>query len=184
MNKPCTLGGPRQCDAMNIRQLTPQDAADFQRLRLLGLREEPSAFASSYEEEKDRPLSAIETQLAPSPDHAIFGAFAGNALVGVVALGREGMHKLAHKGYIWGMFVAASVRQQGVGRLLMLETISMARTAPGLRQLNLGVNANNTAAIWLYESLGFKAFGREAGAMLIAGTLHDEVHMSLRLNAD
>jgi RimJ/RimL family protein N-acetyltransferase len=92
------------------------------------------------------------------------------------------MRKLAHKGYIWGMFVAASARQQGVGRLLMLEAISMARAVPGLRRLNLSVNANNSAAIRLYESLGFKAFGREEGAMLIDDALHDEVHMSLRLS--
>ncbi len=166
---------------MNIRKLKPQDAASFQRLRLLGLRDEPSAFASSHEEEQDRPLSAIEAQLAPSLDHAIFGAFANDELVGVVALGREGMHKLAHKGYIWGMFVASSSRQQGLGRLLMLEAIATARNVPGMRQLNLGVNANNSAAIRLYESLGFQAFGREAGAMLVDGTLHDELHMSLRL---
>jgi hypothetical protein len=31
---------------MNIRKLTPQDAALFQRLRLIGLRDEPSAFAN------------------------------------------------------------------------------------------------------------------------------------------
>ena len=167
---------------MNIRKLTPQDAACFQRLRLIGLREEPSAFASSYEEEKDRPLSALEAQLAPCADHAIFGAFDGDDLVGVVALGREGMRKLAHKGYLWGMFVAASARRQAAGRLLMSEVISMARGVPGLRQLNLGVNANNAAAIRLYESLGFQAFGHEADAMLIDGTLHDEVHMSLRLD--
>jgi ribosomal protein S18 acetylase RimI-like enzyme len=166
---------------MNIRNLTPQDAPHFQRLRLIGLRDEPSAFASSYEEEKDRPMLAIEAQLTPAADRAICGAFAHDELVGVVALGREGMRKLAHKGYIWGMFVVASSRHQGVGRMLMLEAISMARSVPDLRQINLGVNANNGAAIRLYESLGFKAFGREAGAMLIDGTLHDELHMSLRL---
>ncbi len=169
---------------MNIRQLNPRDAVAFQRLRLAGLRDQPSAFASSHEEEKDRPLAAIETQLTPASDKAILGAFANNELVGVVALGRESMRKLAHKGVIWGMFVAASSRQQGIARRLMREAIAMARTVPDLRQLNLGVNANNSAALRLYESLGFKAFGREAGAMLIDGVLHDEVHMSLQLCAD
>ena len=166
---------------MNFRQLTPQDAAPFQRLRLIGLRDEPSAFASSDDEEKDRALAVIEAQLAESADSAIFGAFANDELMGVVALGREGMRKLAHKGYIWGMFVAAPSRQQGVAKRLMLEAIATARTVPGLRQLNLGVNANNSAAIRLYESLGFKTFGHEPGAMLVDGVLHDEMHMSLRL---
>jgi ribosomal protein S18 acetylase RimI-like enzyme len=164
-----------------IRKLTPQDAPQFQRLRLIGLRSQPSAFASSYEEEKGRALAAIEAQLAESPDSAIFGAFTNNELIGVVALGREGMRKLAHKGYIWGMFVDAASRQQGVARRLMLQAIAMARNMPDLRQLNLGVNANNSAALRLYESLGFKVFGHEAGALLVDGAVHDEVHMSLPL---
>ena len=33
----------------------------------------------------------------------------------------------------------------------------------------------------LYESLGFRAFGREPGSMQINGEFHDEIHMYLRL---
>jgi RimJ/RimL family protein N-acetyltransferase len=49
---------------------------------------------------------------------------------------------------------------------------------PGVQQVNLGVNAANSAAIALYESLGFQAFGIERGFMQVDGELHDEVHMS------
>ena len=169
--------------AMNIRKLTPPDASHFQRVRLAGLRDAPTAFASSYEEEVDRSFAEIEAQLAASPDRAIFGAFKNDELVGVVALGRESMRKLAHKGNIWGMFVVPQFRQQGIGRLLMLEAIAIARTTPGLRQINLSVNAKNAAAICFYESLGFKTFGLEADAMLIAGELYDELHMSMQIEA-
>jgi RimJ/RimL family protein N-acetyltransferase len=41
----------------------------------------------------------------------------------------------------------------------------------------LGVNTENTAAIALYESLGFETFGVERGFMLVDGVLHDELHM-------
>src|SRR5688572_29853652 len=44
---PQTVG----CRGMQIRALTPKDAAAFAALRLRGLQECPEAFASSYEEE-------------------------------------------------------------------------------------------------------------------------------------
>jgi len=44
---------------MQLRTLTPEDASVFQELRLQGLREAPTAFASSYEEECDTPLAAV-----------------------------------------------------------------------------------------------------------------------------
>jgi RimJ/RimL family protein N-acetyltransferase len=166
---------------MHIRRLTPADALAFQALRLAGLKEEPSAFGSSYEEEKDFSASIIESRLAVQPDRGPFGAFEGEALIGLVALGRESMHKLAHKALIWGMYVKPEARRKGVARALLTEALGLARSVPALRQVNLCVNARNGGAIRLYESVGFKAYGHEPGAMLINGELHDEVHMCLRL---
>jgi ribosomal protein S18 acetylase RimI-like enzyme len=166
---------------MHIRRLTPADANAFQALRLAALKDTPSAFGSSYEEEKDFAVSTIEGRLAEKPDRGPFGAFEGEDLVGLVALGRENMNKLAHKALIWGMYVKPEARGKGIGRALLLEALSLARAVPEVRQVNLCVNASNANAIRLYESAGFKAFGREPGAMLVDGELHDELHMYLRL---
>ena len=166
----------------HIRRLTPADAATFQALRLGGLQREPTAFGSSFEEECDETLDTVAQRLAPSPDHAVFGAFdAAGTLLGVVGLGREGMRKLRHKGIIWGMVVTPAARRRGLGRALMQAAIAAAHDLPGLLQLNLCVNAHNTAALRLYESLGFVAFGREPGAMLVDGVLQEEVLMALAL---
>ena len=166
---------------MHIRRLTPTDADAFQALRLAALKDTPSAFGSSYDEEKDFPPSTIKSRLAEKPDRGPFGAFEGEALVGLVALGRESMRKLAHKALIWGMYVKPEARGKGIGRALLLEALSLARSVPEVKQVNLCVNASNEGAIRLYESAGFKAFGHEPGAMLINGELHDEIHMYLRL---
>lgn len=166
---------------MHIRRLTPADATAFQALRLAALKDTPSAFGSSYEEEKDFPASVIEGRLAEKSDRGPFGAFEGETLVGLVALGRESMQKLAHKAVIWGMYVKPEARGKGVARALLLEALSLARSVPEVKQVNLCVNASNAGAIRLYESVGFKAFGYEPGAMLISGELHDEIQMSLRL---
>lgn len=164
---------------MHLRRLTPDDAPAFQALRLAGLLESPAAFGSSYEEERDFPPAVIEGRLAPRPDRGPFGAFENGELVGLVALGRESHRKLEHKALIWGLYVAPKARGKGVGRALLLEALSLAKSVPGIRQANLSVNASNKAAIGLYKSMGFEPFGHEPDAMLVDGELHDELHMRL-----
>jgi ribosomal protein S18 acetylase RimI-like enzyme len=165
-----------------IRRLAPTDAAAFKTLRLFALQESPTAFASSVDEEKDIPLSTFEERLAFKPDQGRFGAFDGGELVGVVALGREGMQKLSHKAFIWGMYVHPGHRGRGLSKPLLGEAIALARSVPEIRQVNLIVNAGNAAAIALYQATGFVVFGREANAGLVAGVLHDDLHMCLNLN--
>jgi ribosomal protein S18 acetylase RimI-like enzyme len=89
-----------------------------------------------------------------------------------------------HRGNVFSVMVAPQARRRGVARALLLEALALARSAPGLRQLTLCVNAGNTGAIQLYRSLGFEAFGREPDALRVDGVLHDEIHMMLRLRAD
>lgn len=166
---------------MHIRRLTPEDAPPFRTLRLSALLGEPTAFGSSYEEEAAFSSEVFADRLAEHPDQGIFGAFDDAArLIGMVALRRERMHKLRHKGMIFGMYVAPEARGTGVGRELLLHALALARSVPELLQVNLSVNAANVPAIALYESLGFERFGREPGAMKIGDVLHDELHMFWR----
>ena len=162
---------------MHVRVLEIDDALVFQAIRLRGLQESPSAFASSYEEECSTPLEVVAERLAAKEGSAMFGAFEGEQLVGVVGLQQEQMRKLAHKAFIWGMYVEPGARMRGVGQQLVKEALSFAGKTLHVRQVNLGVNANNTAAIALYKSLGFEQFGFERGFLLVAGKLHDEMQM-------
>lgn len=166
---------------MHIRRLTPPDASVFQAFRLAALQEAPAAFGASFEEEVNFPASVIEGRLALKPDQGPFGAFEDNELVGLVALGRESKKKLAHKALVWGMYVKPSHRGKGIAKALLDEVLSLARSVPSVAQVNLSVNANNTGAILLYESAGFKVFGQEPNAMHINGEFIDELHMYLRL---
>ena len=166
---------------MLIRLLEPKDASSFQSLRLRALRESAASFASSYEEEVDRSIDAIEDQLATRDDRGIFGAFDGEQLVAVAGLGRESLRKLSHKAFLWGVYVAPEARGTGVGRMLITAALDFARSVPGVRQVNLTVNADSTAAIGMYRSLGFREFGLERDSLMIGDDVFDEVHMSLRL---
>ena len=52
---------------METRILLAADAAAFQALRLEGLRDSPTAFTSSYQEECDLPLLHVAERLIPMP---------------------------------------------------------------------------------------------------------------------
>jgi RimJ/RimL family protein N-acetyltransferase len=166
---------------MLIRQLTPLDAPSFQSLRLRGLEEVPTAFASSYEEEADSPLEVIESRLAAREGRGVFGAFDGERLVGIAGLRRESHRKLNHKAFIWGVYVAPDARGSGVSQRLIGEVLAFARSMPDVAQVNLTVNAGNAAAIRLYALLGFEEFGLERNSMIVDGHGYDEMLMALRL---
>jgi RimJ/RimL family protein N-acetyltransferase len=168
----------RQASTIDVRVLGAEDAAAFQALRLEALRESPAAFSSSYEEECEIPLSRVVERLSPAPERAVFGAFQSGVLVGTAGLQRERASKLAHKAFIWGVYVTPAARRRGLGRLLLREVLAHAASMPGLRQVSLGVNSANPASIALYESVGFEPFGVEKGFLLVDGVLYDEIHMA------
>ena len=63
---------------VHLRILGPHDAADFQRLRLQGLREAPEAFGTTYEEDRVLPEEVVAERLRPvrvPAGRAVVGAF-------------------------------------------------------------------------------------------------------------
>ena len=81
------------------------------------------------------------------------------------------------------MSVVSASRQRGVGRQLVAEALSFALSELCVRQVTLGVNAENKAAIALYERTSFKSFGREPCFMFVDGLAHDELQMTCLLHA-
>lgn len=160
-----------------IRSLGPADVDQYRALRLRALREEPTAFASSPEDERQLSIEAVESRLQETAGQVMLGAFDGEMLVGLSGLLRERRTKMAHKAWVVSFYVAPEARRRGLGRLLLERTLDRARAMPGLMQVNLGVNVANVAARELYESMGFVAFGLERGFMLVDGVLHDELSM-------
>lgn len=161
---------------VTIRALGADDAEAYYQLRLRALHEHPSAFAGSAEEEL--PPAAAAERLAPQADRAMLGAFRGGALVGMAGVQRESLAKLAHKAYLWGVYVTSELNGQGVAKRLIEQALDTAAATLGVRQVILGVNARNWPALALYERLGFRPYGLERGFLRVDGVLHDEVQMA------
>lgn len=172
---------------MEIRFLNSQDVTAYRDLRLQALRESPTAFGSSYEQEACLTLTDFAARLRPHDDSAggIFGAFGdSDQLIGMLGFSRESRLKRAHIGSLWSMYVLPDFRSRGVGAALLDEALSHARRLGVLRQIILTVTVNNLAACSLYRSRGFERFGLERDALFIDGTYFDEEHLALHFNHD
>ncbi len=159
-----------------IRRLTTADTAPYRDLRLEALQNAPTAFGSSYEAESQGSLSDFEGHLTRS---YIAGAWLGGSLVGVTGFyALSG--KAAHRGNIWGVYVQPAARGRGVSRALLTAILSHARTQ--VKQVHLSVVTDNTAALALYERLGFTTYGTEPRSLFVDGHYLDEHMMVLRFD--
>lgn len=161
---------------VQLRHLTPEDAALYREIRLEALADSPDAFASTPESEQERPLESFATRLT---DNYVIGAFSGVELAGVAGFHVQAGPKHAHKGTLWGMYVRPGYRGTGIGRVLVEAVIAHARQRVEL--LQLFVVSDNTAARQLYASLGFVEYGLEWHATKYRGQYHDDVLMALPL---
>lgn len=165
---------------MNIRLLSTNDSNAYRTLRLMALQKHPSAFASSYEEEKDR-TAAFYGERFQSKESFTFGAFEGEKLIGSVTLLKETKLKLKHRALIVAMYVSDEARRKGIGRALIAAALEEAKRIEGIEQIYLAVESTNEPAKRLYSSFGFEIFGKDKKAIKIGDHYFDEEHMVLFL---
>ncbi|WP_322011302.1 GNAT family N-acetyltransferase [Paraburkholderia sp. J12] len=160
-----------------IRALAAADADRFKALRLLAIETSPTAVWPTREEEASRSIDEVAARIRTTSNQSVFGAFAGEALVGIAGVRREPFAQVRHKATIWGVFVDPSHRRKGIAQDLLAAAAGHADEQWGSAQLMLCVNAENAAAKGLYASLGFRTFGVEPRAICVDGRFYDEEHM-------
>jgi GNAT superfamily N-acetyltransferase len=163
-----------------VRRLRPDDAAALISLRREALDADPLAFGASPQDDL-LTVDAAPSLLAPAADRAIFGLFLGTDLAGMIGVRQERALKRRHVAVVWGMYVTPLARGKGRGRVLLAAALEQARRWPGVDQVELGVSDTAEAARRLYESLGFRAWGREPRALHWKGRFVDEHHLVLDL---
>jgi ribosomal protein S18 acetylase RimI-like enzyme len=159
-----------------VRQLTATDLESFRELRLQGLRLNPEAFGSTFEDEQSAPPEKYSGWLTNS---AVFGAYQNSQLVGTASFTQLSGLKDSHKGLLRAMYVRPTARRSGAGRQLVQTIIDHAR--PIVEQLQLTVVSTNEPALRLYQSFGFRQYGLEKNALKHNGLYSDEILMFLDL---
>ncbi len=163
---------------LRVRRLGAGDVAAYRAIRLAALRTDPGAFGSTYAAEAARPDTAHAERLGSS---AVFAAYQGAEAVGMIGFRRHDGLREAHKGFLWGFYVAPGSRRSGVGRALLAAALE---AAPGVvEQVTLTVVDGNAAAVALYERFGFERYGLEPRALKGDGPYLDEALMVLFFTA-
>jgi ribosomal protein S18 acetylase RimI-like enzyme len=139
---------------MTIRRLRADEAEPLRELRLRALREDPDAFAETFEEARDRPL-ADWASWAADESRVIVVAIDGERWVGMVAC------RLLDEASTWltALWVDPAVRGAGLGLRLIDAVAGWARER-GRTAVELSVTTNNEAAAVLYARAGFTETGR------------------------
>jgi RimJ/RimL family protein N-acetyltransferase len=113
------------------------------------------------------------------PDAAVFVAVDDRRIVGRLSVGRDPHPASRHVADL-GLMVAKSHRGLGLGRALLDQAATWARSA-GIRKLELHVFPWNAPAIVLYESYGFTQVGVRVGHYVRDGTDVDAILMAYRV---
>lgn len=124
---------------VTIREVTRENAHDIARI-------ERECFSAPWSEE------AVTSELEKKNTH-IVAAFDGKVLCGYA-----GMYFVCDEGYIFNIAVSENKRRCGIGAVLVRELIAFSKEQH-LSFLSLEVRKSNSAAVKLYDKLGFVSVG-------------------------
>eukprot|EP01032_Pedospumella_encystans_P025201 gene25201-28490_t len=144
------------------RLLTGEDWQQWKAIRLESLLDSPAAFGRSYEEDCDKDDAYFRDGIEVN---AIWGAFVGDNLVGVVGFSIERGERYRHKGKIFGVYTVPAARGKGICKALLLLAIEYAKTK--VMWLAIHVWTTNLAAYRLYESVGWQVYLYREGCKII-----------------
>lgn len=142
---------------IRIEPITVSNRAVFRSVRLRALKEDPSAFGSTY---------AREAAFDDDEWARRVVRWSGEQGIGFLAIHEDRACGIAgalleesDQAQLVSMWTAPEYRQHGVGRLLV-EAITAWAVGRGLNMLRLMVVSENQSALSFYERLGFIRTGR------------------------
>lgn len=125
------------------------------------------------------PIERIKEFVSASvaTDAVQYFAIEGERVVGWADVFPAWAYAVSHCGSL-GMGVLSEYRGKGLGRQLLQACIEKS-WSKGITRVELEARADNTAAIALYEKVGFKHEALKRNAMRFSGQYFDAVQMSL-----
>ncbi len=142
----------------DIRLITldPNEWKAYKQIRLEALKNEPDAFARTYDEERDKKDEVWKERLEEAQNNnkvvLLFVQY-NNRIVGMGGLFYTHEHSPLVE--IWGIYINKEFRGKGLGKVLITNLITKAKKNKKTKKLKIEVNSANIPAIRLYLRLGF-----------------------------
>ena len=146
----------------NVRGFDAGEWPLYRELRLKALADSPDSFGGTWTEEKDRPEEEWSTRLkewTTSPDCHAMLALAGGKPAGLLFARLEGEDQ--RNVHLYSMWIDPLFRRAGLGGLLVSSVVAWSRQRAA-QVLHLRVAEKNSAAIGLYERIGFRRTSERA----------------------
>jgi ribosomal protein S18 acetylase RimI-like enzyme len=159
--------------AVQIRHLRQEDFQIWKEIRLESVKNHPTSFGGSYEEES---LRSDENWRGFLTSANVFGAFIQEKIVGCLGYYINDGEKAKHRAGVCGMYIRPEARGKGVGKVLLQHVRDHAKERE-VMQLHLTVLTTNYTAINLYLKFGFVIYGTEPRSLKIGDTFYDEYMM-------
>ena len=166
--------------SMIIREIDEMVMPEVWKIWVRGLHDHPEAFGATYEWAKGVTPEQSQELLRQirAGGGFMLGAFEVDVPVGMLHLNRPKGEKFEHKGHIGAVYVIPEHRGKGIATALILAALEKAQLIAVLTIISLEVNAENQAAIKVYEACGFKAYGIEPKGLRVNGKDIALMHMA------
>ncbi len=148
---------------------------EYRALRLEALLTEPQAFGATYADSLVQPDTFWQSRLADATaarSNWMVFARRRTQLVGMIGAYQDEAMATVQIGQVVAMYVTTSARGRGISRQLMASLLAIMERTPSIRRLRLDVNVAQTAAVHLYERMGFVIVEHEH-VQLGDGKFHD-----------
>ena len=155
-----------QTDIRIITRLPVERWQEYRELRLRALKTDPQAFGQSWAEAVNHPEERWRQRLIDAEQGKSWLVFAerDGTLIGMSGAYQWPEDIEANRAMIIAMFVDELARGHGHGERLMQAVVDELAAA-GLTSAILAVNPVQTAAVRLYEKMGFRITGTEVNTM-------------------
>jgi ribosomal protein S18 acetylase RimI-like enzyme len=142
-------------DNLSIKIATPNDWETFKTIRLEAFKEEPAAFSTLYEEASTYKDTYWKDMLEDENNIILISYFDGKP-VGLIRAALKDEDVAPDTAYVGSLYVHKDFRGKGIGKMLFNRLIEEVSKHSEINFLRLWVNEEQTTAINLYQTLGFK----------------------------
>lgn len=168
-----------------IERVHAHDWKKYRTLKLNALLEEPTAFGTVFEEERnltdDQWIEKV-SRFALSEKQRMYVAKIDDEMVAMMGVLFDERHKRRHIATIVTVYVARAQRSKGIARQLMQAALDNLRSVETINKVKLAVNPNQTSAVNLYKSFGFREVGCMKNEIKLEDHYVDILLMELWLN--